>query len=85
MSIGICLFSGVKIRVNFIVKWAFRKAQRWFVSFLPYWILAALSVIKSGPKIERAGIADNMAFMSFDFFIAVDAAFFAIILSFNTL
>ena len=44
--------------MNFIVKWAFRKAQRWFVSFLPYWILAALSVIKSGPKIERAGIAD---------------------------
>ena len=56
-SIGTCSFSGVKIRVNFIVKWAFRKAQRWLLYFLPYWILASLNVIKSGPKIKRAGIA----------------------------
>ena len=59
-SIGTCSFSGVKIRVNFIVKWAFRKAQRWLLYFLPYWILASLNVIKSGPKIMRAGIADDV-------------------------
>jgi hypothetical protein len=49
--------------VNFIVKWAFRKAQWWLLYFLPYWILASLNVIKSGPKIKRAGIAELLIVM----------------------
>lgn len=46
VSVGVFYFSRVKIRVNYIVNWAFAKARGWVLSFSFHRTLASPDVIQ---------------------------------------